>query len=172
MGMWTNDVMFGGLRLDEQLEKRVPFVLYDAAITVEEVPTSVGNARKSSMIVQRLKVDTDAAHPSRAANEVEGEPFVVNTLASTIAEKVAQASASDFPMVVCWDTIHSEKWDREATVLVPLRKWTQPVPENLPDINSNFSGDVEVGIGDDRVNGGGAVPAIPVRDDFGAEPPY
>lgn len=99
MGMFTNDILYGGLRLDKEfrigdLEGADPgekFILLDAHVLSTPVPTSIGDARKTVLRVHRLDPET---------NLPAGDVFDVGTLAQAIASKVDQKEDGDLPAVV------------------------------------------------------------------------
>lgn len=102
-GMFAKDRLYGGTRLDEWTDLNTSFVLWGAHVLDELVPTSVGDARKSILLVATMD-----------------NPYLVDecgTLASAIAEKVDEADESDFPAIVQLMKVKSATWQTDATVL-------------------------------------------------------
>lgn len=117
MGMFDNDELYGGERLDETFSFGDTFILWDAEVLTKEVPTEVGNARKSILTVSR--------------EESPDDKFKVGTLASAIADKVADAEASDFPSVVKYHQVHSSKWGTDAAVISLVERYNAEAPTPL-----------------------------------------
>lgn len=126
MGMFDKDRVFGGDRLDEEFEDGIPFLLLDAEVVAEGIDT--GNdlppASKTMLIVAHLK----GGNPG---GPVEGEPKVVGTLASAIADKVRLKSDGDLPAVVETQTVPSKDAGRnDAKVLQWVAAWDGDVPKH------------------------------------------
>lgn len=85
------------------------FIVWDAAVDDEKVPTKLGAATKTRLYVSRLDKPLDK--------------FEVNTLASAIAEKAAEAESGDFPAVVQLIQVRGQG-DSQATVLQFVKPWT------------------------------------------------
>lgn len=134
MGMFDKDVLYGGERLDHHVEigadslsaERV--LLLDCAIISDEVPTSLGNATKSGLVICKL---------DKTGTKTEGESMVVNTLASAIGDKVRLKSDGDLPAIVCFFRTESQ-YDTDATVMQFVGRWDgktpafQPIVETIP----------------------------------------
>jgi hypothetical protein len=103
MGMFDKDRLYGGDRLDETFQFGDTFILHSVEVLEEPVPTEVGDATKTILTVSK--------------RDNPGEQFKVGTLASAIAEKAREAEASDFPAVVKYHQVTSEKWGTEAAVI-------------------------------------------------------
>lgn len=135
MGMFTNDLLFGGERLDKQewitigesARESTQVLLLDAVIVSDEVPTELGNASKTNLLIA----------PLLEGGTVAGEPVTLGTLAAPIAEKARQKTPGDLPAVVCFMTVAS-KFDNDATVMQFVRRWDgklpkfEPLPDGLP----------------------------------------
>lgn len=102
MGMFTNDVLFGGKRLDQEfrigslpdadpIDPGENFILTDCWVLPDVVPTSIGDARKTILKVCKLDPTT---------NLPAGEEYEVGTLSMAIAAKAEQKSDGDLPAVV------------------------------------------------------------------------
>lgn len=102
MGMFDKDRLYGGERLDQTFEEDDRFILWNAEVLDEKVPTGIGDATKTLLTVSKL------GSP--------GEKFVVGTLASAIATKAATAEDSDFPAVVKYHHVPGQQ-DSEAAVI-------------------------------------------------------
>jgi hypothetical protein len=85
-GMWRRQKLFGGTRLDKWTEYDSPFVLWDARILPDKVPTDLGEATKTELLVSAL----------------ESPEYLewVGTLASPIADMAGEATPDDFPAIV------------------------------------------------------------------------
>lgn len=103
MGMFDKDRLYGGERLDQTFAFGDTFILWGVEVLAEPVPTEVGNATKTILTVSR--------------KDAPGEQFKVGTLASAIADKARDAEESDFPAVVKYEQVTSEKWGTEAAVI-------------------------------------------------------
>lgn len=102
MGMFTNDVLFGGKRLDEEfrigslpdadpIDPGENFILTDCWVLPDVVPTSIGDAHKT--ILKVVKLDP-------ATNLPVGQEFEVGTLSQAIGSKAKQKEDGDLPAVV------------------------------------------------------------------------
>lgn len=85
MGMFDKDKSFG-VDVTSVFGLGDPFVLWGARVEDELVPTSLGDARKTILVVATLADPTSRRE--------------VTTLASAIADKAAEASPGDFPCKV------------------------------------------------------------------------
>lgn len=103
MGMFDKDRLYGGERLDETFSFGDTFIVWGVEVLPDPVPTEVGNATKTILEVSKRDAPADR--------------FKVGTLASAIAEKAREAEASDFPAVVKYHQVTSEKWGTEAAVI-------------------------------------------------------
>lgn len=103
MGMFDKDRLYGGERLDQTFEYGDSFILWGVEVLAEPVPTEVGQATKTFLTVSRL--------------DSPGEQFKVGTLASAIADKAREAEESDFPAIVKFEKVTSEKWGTDAAVI-------------------------------------------------------
>lgn len=109
MGMWEKDRAFGGTRLDKWIDDDVSFIVWDASIVAEDIPTEIGVARKAELVVSSFT----------EPNLVEK----VGTLASAICEKVGLAEPSDFPAVVMTQHVEGKKYGKPAYVLSFVRPY-------------------------------------------------
>lgn len=127
MGMWQKDKLYGGERLANHVTigtspaDSESVALYDIAIISDEVPTNIGNATKTAMVI--------AKHDGKKW----GEPMTVNTLASAIADKARVVEDGDLPAVVCFFVTPSgTDGYNDATVMQFVRPYTDKVPDFLP----------------------------------------
>jgi hypothetical protein len=104
-GMFGLDKLYG-FRIDTAFAIGEDFILYDAAVDPEKVPTEVGFAKKTNLEVARLD-DPDTR-------------FACTTLASAIAEKAEKATPADFPAVVQLRRVPSN-FDNDALVIQYVR---------------------------------------------------
>jgi|KBSMisStaDraftv2_1062788.scaffolds.fasta_scaffold01564_6 hypothetical protein len=114
MGMFDKDKEIG-LILTSHMAEREEFILWDASILRDDFPTTLGHASQVGLEVSRMTGPR--------------ERFTVTTLASAIAAKVREAEVTDFPAVVYWAGIYSDKWQRKVTVLQFVRPYTGPGQE-------------------------------------------
>jgi hypothetical protein len=103
MSMFDKDRLYGGDRLDETFQFGDKLILWGVEILSDPVPTEVGDATKTILTVSRM--------------EQPDEKFKVGTLASAIADKAREAEESDFPAVVKYHQVTSERWGSDAAVL-------------------------------------------------------
>jgi hypothetical protein len=89
-----------------------PFLLWGAEVLADKIPTALGDASKTRLIVSTLADPTDHRE--------------VTTLASAIADKAAEASPDDFPCRVELRKVASS-FGGEALVL----QWLDNVPDDL-----------------------------------------
>lgn len=98
-----------GLRLDQEVDLRENFVLWEAKVTEGDVmPTALGEAMVARLVIQHLNQETGRA---------VGDKIEVNTVASSIVEKAQEAEADDFPAVCRLMKVPSKKHDVQALVL-------------------------------------------------------
>jgi len=102
VGMFDRDKEIGVI-LTSYMKERENFILWDAGIIREDFPTNIGPAAQTGLTVSRM------SDP--------GDRVTVTTLASAIAGKAREANPSDFPAVVYWAAVWSDKWNRNITVL-------------------------------------------------------
>lgn len=107
MGMFDKDKEIG-LILTNEFQQGEEFVLHGVSVDAEPVQTSIGPARKTRLMVERL----DGNH----------REYEVTTLGSAIADKAEQAEPSDFPAVVKWLQVKSN-FGNDATVLQFVRPY-------------------------------------------------
>jgi hypothetical protein len=117
MGMFTNDILFGGARLDQEFtignvdnrDGGEPFVLLDCKVLSDAVPTSIGDATKTVLRVVRIDPDS---------YKVKGPVFDVGTFSMAIAEKAKSKAEGDLPAVVRCHMVPSQtKGNNDALVL-------------------------------------------------------
>lgn len=111
MGMFDKDKSFG-VDVTSVFGLGDPFILWGAAVDDELVPTSLGDARKTRLVVSTLA--DPAAHRE------------VTTLASAIADKAAEATPADFPCKVELRSVASS-FGGQALVL----QWLDNVDDEL-----------------------------------------
>lgn len=120
MSMWDSDRIFGGLRLDQEYEEGEHFVLDDIEIVAEDVDMDNGNdnlATKTQLHTRKLNDD----------GTVSGDPLVVGTFSSAIAEKARIKADGDLPAVVSMMIIPSKVAGRnDARVIQFIRPWEEP----------------------------------------------
>jgi hypothetical protein len=111
MGMFDKDKSFG-VDVTSVFQLGTPFLLWGAEVLPEPVETSLGDARKTRLIVSTLEQP-----------ELHRE---VTTLASAIADKAAEAAPDDFPCKVELRKVDSS-YGGEALVL----QWLDNVDDAL-----------------------------------------
>lgn len=87
------------------------FIVWDASVDPDKVPTKLGAASKTRLYVSKLDKPFDR--------------FEVNTLASAIAEKAAEAEDGDFPAVVQLIQVPGQGGS-QATVLQFVKQYDGP----------------------------------------------
>jgi hypothetical protein len=115
MGMFTNDILYGGMRLDHFVsignldrEGAEPFVLLDCKVLPDKVPTSIGDAEKSLLKIAKLNPET------YEVLAVE----TVGTLSQAIASKVKDKEDGDLPaIVICHMAEASKEGYNDALVM-------------------------------------------------------
>jgi hypothetical protein len=130
MGMWDRDILYGGERLDahvnvgETRQDAEEVALFDIVIVSDEVPTDLGNATKTALVICKLSAD---------GTKTEGKPLEVNTLAQAVAEKARTKGEGDLPAVVCFFKAPAgTEGFSDATVMQFVRRWDGKVPEYTP----------------------------------------
>ncbi len=108
VGMFDKDKEIGR-RIDHEFELGAEFIVWDAKIDTEEVSTSIGNARKTRLLVSTLRDPRTM--------------FEAATLGSAIADKVAEATPLDFPAVVKLLKVPSSKSQNDALVIQFVREY-------------------------------------------------
>jgi hypothetical protein len=106
MGMFDKDKEIGR-ELTSTFAEREEFKLLAVKVDEKAVQTDFGKADKSTLGVQRLD---------------GGEAFEVTSLGGAIANKCKEAAAGDLPAVVCWLTVTSKQFGKDATVLQFIRE--------------------------------------------------
>lgn len=104
--MFDKDRLYGGDRLDETFTEDERFILWGAEVLQEPVPTEIGDATKTILLVSKLESPT--------------EKFPVGTLASAIADKARDAEESDFPAVVKYHHVPSSKEGQADAAVISL----------------------------------------------------
>lgn len=139
MGMFTKDVLYGGLRLDESIKigtveegptggDRV--VLIDAITIAAPIVTDIGTAYKT--VLRIVKMDKD--------NNPKGDPIDCGTLASAIYGKVQDKEDGDLPAVVTFFVTPSSKaGNNDATVMQFVSPYDGAAPKawDLPPLVDN-----------------------------------
>lgn len=126
MGMFAKDKQFGR-RLDTTVGLNNPFVLLDAYLTGDNIPTVHGDAAVARLSVCRITGE----HPDPATGEMVptlSRPLDCYTVASAIVDKIKDAEPDDFPAIVELDRVTSRNYDRDALVVVFLAPHTGPAP--------------------------------------------
>lgn len=100
------------------IERREQFILWNAQPD-RIVPTKLGDARQSRLTISKIE-------SGRA-----GKPFDVTTLASAVADKIEESEPTDFPAVVAWDQVATDKGN-DAVILQFIR---EPAPEEVGEVN-------------------------------------
>lgn len=98
MGMFDKDREMGN-NLANAYALNTPFVLVDARMSGETVPTRYGDAEPAELVTMRLGAD----------GFVTGGEIVCRTVASAIVAKVAEAEPGDFPAVVELQRVPSKR---------------------------------------------------------------
>lgn len=132
MGMWDKDKLYGGERLDRHVKIGTveegsagaeKVALFDIQIVSDEVPTDLGNATKTAMVIGKL---------DDSGTKVT-EVLEVNTLASAIADKARVAAEGDLPAVVCFfETPAGTEGYSDATVMQFVSRYDGKVPDYKP----------------------------------------
>ena len=130
MGMWDKDVLYGGERLDKHVHigesslDAEKVLLLDIRVVSKEVPTDIGMATKTELLICKLGAD---------GTTIDGEPFAVNTLASAIGAKAEEADPGDMPAVVNFFVVENSKEGfNDATVMQLVSRWDGKVPKFTP----------------------------------------
>ena len=129
MGMFTKDRLYGGERLDSHVgigtaptDSEVVLLL-DAAIVSREVPTDIGYATKTALLLSKLTDDGTVAET----------PIEVNTLAQAIADKAAAKEEGDLPCKVCFFVVPAGKEGfNDALVMQWVGPWDGKTPKHDP----------------------------------------
>jgi len=106
VGAFGADKLYGN-RMDQTFDAGERFLLVAAKVLENPIPTDIGDARKTEMLVAKL--DTEG-HPI-------GGAFKVGTLSSAIADKIDQLVTGELPAVVFWTKVRSKQFKTDATVL-------------------------------------------------------
>lgn len=106
MGMFDKDKEIGR-ELTSAFAEKEQFVLLGVEVKENEVQTDFGLADKSILTVRSLGGPSDE--------------FEVTSLGGAIANKCKEAVPDDFPAVVCWLTVPSKTYGKDATVLQFIR---------------------------------------------------
>lgn len=114
-GMWNNQIMFGGLRLDQEFKEKEQFILFDLSspgeVVVGEEDGIEQKADKTLLTVARLD------DPS--------ERFEVGTLGKAIREMVDRVQDGDLPVVCYWEKVETKRALQPATVITAVRPWAE-----------------------------------------------
>jgi hypothetical protein len=133
MGMFTNDILFGGKRLDQEFrigslpdaatyDPGENFILLDCRVLPDKVPTSIGDAEKTVLTVCKLDPET---------NLPVGDQFDVGTLSQAIAAKAKEKAEGDLPAVVrCHMAQASESGYNDALVMTFVSSYDGPPIEH------------------------------------------
>lgn len=105
MGMFDKDKEIGR-ELTTAFKENEEFVLEGVTVEAAAVKTDFGMADKSTLTVRKVG---------------GGETFEVTSLGGAIASKCKEAEPDDFPAVVCWLTVESKAYGKDATVLQFVR---------------------------------------------------
>lgn len=131
-GMWDRDILYGGERLDAHVvigesstdPNKESVLLLDIVIVSDEVPTDLGPATKTNLLISKISAD---------GTKPEGDLLEVNTLAQAIAEKARVKNEGDLPAVVCFfKTPSGTEGFSDATVMQFVRRWDGKVPTFTP----------------------------------------
>lgn len=131
MGMFQEDIVYGGDRLDQVVEKGALYVLFDCGVVAENVETSLQSAEGATKVELILGVfDAD----EKALNV--GQPFIkAGTFASAIVAKVKRKAPGDLPAVVKFETVESKQWGNDAFVMTFVERYSGDAPQNLPRLS-------------------------------------
>lgn len=135
MGMFDKDKLYGGLRLDEKFNIGDKFVLFNVMVMDARVPTAVGDAEKTLLVVSYIE-----------GKDKISEAFIVGTLASAIADKAKEAAPDDFPAIVELAKVPSSYQGKDgkgqdATVIQFVSPYSGKVPNSLPDFDAYMNQD-------------------------------
>lgn len=126
-GMFHEDIVYGGKRLDESVTQGQTYVLFDCGIVAENVETSIGDeGTKVELVLAEYGVESGAV----------GAPFKAGTFASAIVAKVKRKQPGDLPAVVQFETVQSKQWGNDAFVMSFVQRYTGDTPETLPVITA------------------------------------
>ena len=109
MGMHDKDKEIG-LVLQSYVDRGAEFILWDAKVIREDFPTKLGPSAQAELTISKSVDDAAGRHQVK-----------VTTLASAIVAKVREAEPSDFPAVMFWNVVPSNKWGTDATVIQYVR---------------------------------------------------
>lgn len=128
-GMWTNDIVFGGERLDEAVQDGEVFILLDCGIVAENVKTDLGDdAVKSGLVLAKL--------------DGNGKPVKViaaGTFSQPIATKVKLKRDGDLPALCKTETVPaSEEAFNDAKVLTFVAPYRDKPPAIPDDVRVQF----------------------------------
>jgi hypothetical protein len=150
MGMFDKDKEVG-LLLTSAFDQGEQFVMYDARIDREDFPTKFGPQPRAMMTVAKI------------VNGKPGPRFEVNTVASAIVSKVREAESDDFPAVVMWRKVPSDRSSSgEALVLQLVAAWGAAAdnPPTAPMIPEGVAHDADA-----FAAAAGPLPSGPPQDD-------
>lgn len=132
MGMFTKDRLYGGKRLDQEFEVGTlanpdggeVFILLDAEVLAEPVPTDIGEATKTVLRVRKLDPST---------NLPAGDVFDVGTLSQAVAGKAREKEDGDLPALVRAHYVEAgTEGYSDALVLSFVAEWDGPALDFQP----------------------------------------
>ena len=106
MGMFDKDKEIGR-ELTTTFKEGEEFKLLAVKVDPKAVDTDFGKADKTTLTVEKLGGG--------------GGQFEVTSLGGAIANKCKEAEDGDLPAVVCWQTVTSKQYGKDATVLQFIR---------------------------------------------------
>lgn len=107
MGMFDKDKEIGR-DLTATFKPNEEFILLDVSVQEGAVKTDYGMADKTTLTVRRIGENETA--------------FEVTSLGGAIASKCKEAEPGDLPAIVCWLTVESKAYGKDATVLQFIRQ--------------------------------------------------
>lgn len=119
MGMFDNDIIYGGEQLEPSVVLDAEYVLWDAGIVARNVETSLGtDGVKCEVIISQVQGET------RSGDQTASVPAAFGTYASSIVSKIERKQDGDLPAVVKFQKIPpKDAAKQEAFVMTFVRKW-------------------------------------------------
>lgn len=146
MGMFDKDKEIG-LILTSVFQQGEQFIIWDARIDREDFPTRYGPSPRAAMTVSK---------PDNPGQRLE-----ITTVASAIVSKVREAEPTDFPALVMWRIVDSDRsGSGKATVLQFLAAWG--ADRNNPPVAPQIPGAARPEV--DAADFEAALPPLPGRD--------
>lgn len=112
MGIWSKGkVLSAGEVMTETYAENEPFVLFGMGTAGEiDLQNGLPPATKTVMLAQRVESG------DKGVLVLKDDPKVIGAFSQPIGDMAAEATPDDFPVVVCWQSVHTKN-DRDAIVL-------------------------------------------------------